>query len=277
MFVSSLRNILLFVILFTSPIAYAGGGGECTPIESIPFVATGPGRYCLTDNINVDLQGGKAITIKSDNVHIDLSHFGLNNSVFRKGNTATGIYASGRNYLRVSNGTLSGWATGIRIDGPGSMENTVSSVHFSNIRKTGIEAKGIGLRFYKNRFVGIGSSTRYADAIAMDISGTSPQIIDNTIRNVMTNSGFGIGLRFTDTENPVIQGNYFDTISDPKLGCGLNLKSTINSLILRNNFQNIEQGIVLENDSTGLSNDTFMQGVNTPITGSGLIFIGHNF
>jgi len=274
---SSVRYVLLLALFLSSPLTYAASHSDCIPIGPIPFVITEPGTYCLTDDIQTDLKGGKAITVKSDNVTIDFDHFSLNTSIFRKGNSAIGIFASGRDNLKIYHGTLGGWSTGIRIDGPGTTGNEITDMTFNDITSIGIQGKGIGLRLLRNSFARIGGSTRFTNAIPIDIEGTSPHIEGNNIRHVMTDNGEAIGLSLTNTENPVIQDNYFDTISDPKFGCGISLKSTSNALLLRNNFQNLNQGIVLDTDSTGLSNDTFMQGVDVPITGDGLILAGINF
>jgi len=273
----ALRNLLLLTLFLIYSTANAEGLGDCTPINAAPFVITQPGSYCLSNDISLSVPAGKAIFVKADDVNINFQGFSLTNSLARLGNTAIGVYANDRDHLEITNGELAGWVTGIKLEGLQSMGNRISGMSLYNIRGTGIDAEGTELRVSGNRFSGIGGSPKFADAIGINIGGTSPRIIDNIIRAISAGDGDAIGLNLKDTVNPYITGNTFDTFDASKISIGMKLDGTLNAIILRNTFYKFDVGIALENGSSGLTNDTFQQEVTTPTTGFGLIFIGHNF
>jgi parallel beta-helix repeat protein len=79
------------------------------PISSLPITITNSGSYYFTTN----LTGAEGITVKADNVTIDLAGFALVGTA----NIFNGIYVEGtRANLRVMNGSIVGWegAAGIR-------------------------------------------------------------------------------------------------------------------------------------------------------------------
>jgi len=272
-----LRGLSLVILFVFSTTVHAGGTSDCTPIDSVPIVINSPGSYCLSKDFNLSIPAGKAIFIKSDDVNLDFRHYSLNNALGRLGNTASGVYYNNRDHVKITGGTITGFGTGIHIDDVRSMGNRISSMKFYNIRGTGIDAEGTDLQVSRNSFNMIGGSTFYRDAIAIGFKGMSPRITGNAIRNLTADDDNAVGIQLNDSTNPYVADNILDTFSSPKLSYGMRYNFTKNAIILRNTFYGSDVGIGFENGSSGLTNDTFMQDVTTPTTGTGLIFIGHNF
>ncbi len=85
----------------------AGKAEKRTPISALPLTITAPGSYYLTGNLT-GTAGQDAITINADNVAIDLNGFTLS------GPGGAGITSAANQRLRVRNGTIEGFTSGIR-------------------------------------------------------------------------------------------------------------------------------------------------------------------
>jgi len=80
-----------------------------TPISSIPFTITQPGRYYLTRNLTA-ATGINAVTIQANNVTLDLHGFTLQGP----GGAGDGVLVSGsRSGIRIEDGTVVGWFNGV--------------------------------------------------------------------------------------------------------------------------------------------------------------------
>jgi len=276
------RYFTTIILLLTVPTAFAAGsGGECLPISETPFVISDPGRYCLTMDLKASMPNGKAIWVKSNDVTLDFRHYSLSNALARLGNTAYGVYANGRSNIKVYNGELSGWGTGVRFVGLQTMGNTISDMKFDSIRWKGIDAEGTGLGISNNRFTRIGGSAAMVDAYAIDIQGMSPRVTHNSIFGVMANNGNGsaYGTRLRMTTNPIYEDNTLDTLNGDKIGLGVGLKldGTVNAIIVNTKYQTCDTAIALENDSTALLKDTLITDCDTTVSGFGAIFVGFNY
>lgn len=94
-------SILGMAAMFTPPPAALIIGP--TPIETLPFIISSPGAYCLVDN----LSGNEGIEITTDDVDIDLGGFTLEGPGL--GAVERGIDGAFQDNVRVRNGTLVGW------------------------------------------------------------------------------------------------------------------------------------------------------------------------
>lgn len=115
-------------LLMAAPVLAAGdfyviaGGGPPvgTKITSLPadgLTISNPGFYFLTGNLTYS-GTGKAITVSSDNVTIDLMGFRLSGP--GSGSSTYAIYMFGYNNVEVRNGSLDGWVWGLYDWGSGS-------------------------------------------------------------------------------------------------------------------------------------------------------------
>ncbi len=105
------------------PVASTDGVREPgTPISSIPFTISQPGRYYLTRNLT-GVGGQSGVTIASNGVTLDLNGFTLQGVP----SAANGVLVSGaRNGVRIENGTVRGWFNG--IDATNAALSSISGV-----------------------------------------------------------------------------------------------------------------------------------------------------
>ena len=85
---------------------------DATVISSLPFTISSSGRYTL--NSDLTAAGGSGITVSASNVVLDLNGFTIAQSTT---GTGQGIIIKNRTNVTVENGTLSGWAEGVQVQG----------------------------------------------------------------------------------------------------------------------------------------------------------------
>lgn len=75
---SILNRLKFFLLLMFVALTYSGNASAaCTPISSVPFAITGPGQYCLTNDVQSSGVAGIQISIGASNVTLDLGDYAL--------------------------------------------------------------------------------------------------------------------------------------------------------------------------------------------------------
>jgi hypothetical protein len=118
-----------------------------TPIVSVPFIISVPGRYFLASNLTYGTTTGAAITINADEVILDL------NGTFLHGpggsNTAIGVLVPSRHSVTIQNGDIDGFGlAGIELLA-NSAQNIVDNVRL-NANQIGVLAVSGTLNIVKN-------------------------------------------------------------------------------------------------------------------------------
>lgn len=115
----SFRSPRLFAaFLFLSAILGFSGTAialDCTPITSVPFTISAPGKYCLTSDLYAG-QAPTAITVDADDVVLDLGGWtlrGIYDGGVTSESTNVAIYVTGQRNVTIRNGTISGFYAGI--------------------------------------------------------------------------------------------------------------------------------------------------------------------
>jgi hypothetical protein len=201
--------ICLSAVLLTSAAALADGdiyvgGPYGTTITSLPYTINAPGAYYLAGNLSFSGSGaGNAISIRSDDVTLDLMGFSLNCDI---SSTSTyGIQLDGRKNVEIRNGTLRGWDIGIYVGGPGVAHRVINVRFEDNTQGMLLNGSGhlvqgcqstAGSSAVCGFFVGQGTvvgcqvKTLAGDAIVIGIV-TSSSILSG---NVVTSAPGGTGL-----------------------------------------------------------------------------------
>lgn len=99
----------LWLLAIVGAVLLSAGQGWAevgTLISSLPYTITAPGFYYVDSNLTC--ASGDGITVKSDDVTIDLKGFRLSGN----GGYSTGIFVESRS-VEIRNGVLSGWGYGI--------------------------------------------------------------------------------------------------------------------------------------------------------------------
>lgn len=166
-------------------------GERRTPISSLPFTISASGSYYLTGNLSVS--SGDGITVSTSNVTIDMNGFTLSGAA-----SGNGIALSAGNDVRISNGMIRNWGTGIYSFGTGRI--IVEKVHFLSCSSHGISVSAAAGTEVRNSVV--------ADCGGHGIVVQGASIIEgNSVRN---NAGSGIRIEAPLSEvrgNSVSQNN----------------------------------------------------------------------
>lgn len=192
------------------------------PVSSLPFTITAPGSYYLTRNLTAPA-GSAGITVKADDVTIDLDGFALLGAGNATGGAHGIVINATRKHLCVTNG-------GIRNFPDAGIGGDVSDARFE--RLTIGDNRGIGL-LASNRCeirdcvvrdngaagIRVGNSCLIVHVIAsgnfaFGIRANDQNIIDTcTVTETLdpqTNDSYGIGVRFGNTvRNCVVRANGF--------------------------------------------------------------------
>jgi hypothetical protein len=131
------RHVVL--TLFTAtllPFVSANAWETATPvgataITSLPLFISIPGKYYLRDALVYGMVGGAAITVRVDNVTLDLNGVSLTGSALN--NSATGVLViAGKHNVTIQNGNIDGFGhAGIEFS-ENSAKNVVDNVHMDN-------------------------------------------------------------------------------------------------------------------------------------------------
>jgi hypothetical protein len=166
------------VLLSATPLAggdiYVGGPWG-TRIDRLPHTISAPGAYYLGGNLTYAGAGdGITITQGVKHVTLDLMGFTINGS----GSGHYGIYLNGSKNVEIRNGTMSGWATGIKEG------SSIGKLHrIINVRAvgngTGIQLTGAGHLIQGCEVTGTGSNTA-VDIACGSVNGCSVTFGDGT-------------------------------------------------------------------------------------------------
>jgi len=131
-------------------------GFGCVPGDSsgFPITINNPGSYKLTSNLVSNSTSSHVIDILSDNVTLDLNGFSIIGprtctgaretlSCTDSGMTARGIQANSRKNIVVKNGTVSGFSTGVRLEGTSQLTSAVYNIQATQ-NSVGIVVYSVG-------------------------------------------------------------------------------------------------------------------------------------
>ena len=82
-------------------------GATGTPIGSVPFIISAPGKYFLVANLTYGSVSGPAINISADEVILDLNGASLQGPGVSSG--AIGVLVSGTHSVTIQNGDIDGF------------------------------------------------------------------------------------------------------------------------------------------------------------------------
>lgn len=198
---------------------------ECTVIDSIPFIITVQGIYCLKGNLASGLASGDMITVATNNVTIDMNGFKLGGLAAGTGTTAHGIFALDRRNITIRNGSIRGFHRGIHLQG----NPATSSGHLLE-----------DLRLDGNTFIGA------------QVEGTGNIIRNNQVVNTgpTDNSTIAVGIFINLSNDSVVEGNVISSVSETFASTGIRVQESSlievrNNTVLRTGDATNNRGIAL--------------------------------
>lgn len=261
---------------------------DCTTITSIPYTISSSGAYCLSSDLSTSSSTGNAVTINADDVTIYMNGHELKNTA-GSGTSAVGISASQRNNVRIYNGTIRGFFTGINLYSPGDYStyryHVVDGIYAAGNTHIAINVEGAGSRITNNTVTDTGGSTVNFQAWGIILKGKSPKISGNTVINTESTYStvdtyplfvaYGVGAVVED--NNVSN----DTLVSKTHGIFMGVQSK-DIMVLNNTSSRMTHGFYFVGDSSGTSGK---YGGNTTTgcttsyqidTGSTMVDIGNN-
>ncbi len=174
-------------------------------IDGLPITITQSGVYTLSADLVYSGTSGAAINIAASNVTIDLgghtiSGNGLDSTI------AEAIYSGGQSNITITNGTISGFMYGVRLQDLTTTFDTTGGHQIFDLTLTnnsfrGIRVEGNNNAVTNNVIHDTGGTTVYANAFTMGVEtfGANAFIANNLITEVHT-SGLGesLGISISD-------------------------------------------------------------------------------
>jgi hypothetical protein len=170
---------------------------QCKEVPPLPATISSSGVYCLKSNRQVtEPLFFAAITITANNVVLDLNGFRLSGRGVNDSHDTAILCDNCRN-VTVRNGTVQGFAVGIRLGGllpSTSWANVIEDIRAVRNTFIGISAAGHGVIIRNNHIAFTGQSTPQEEAIAISVQGTGIRVINNDIMTARQPGGVGRGI-----------------------------------------------------------------------------------
>lgn len=218
----------------------------CTGIMTVPYTISSPGQYCVTAPAYLIYWGtsGAAITIAADDVVLDLQGRVLAGGA-GSGSAAYGILAHERRWVTVRNGTVRGFAYGVRVDG--SIANRIEDMTITANWYFGAWVEGLGAAIVDSRILATGGSTVPGNTVPIAVRAFGPgvTVARNTIHGVALGapesgcspSCEAVGIHIDAAAGSVVESNIVTRESDGpnSYAIWVNAGSPPTSLVVRDN------------------------------------------
>lgn len=231
----------------------------CTSINSVPYTISSAGNYCLNKNF-ADSFTQHAITIAASNVVLNLNGHSILNTTGAPGVYINGISAGNYNNITITNGTVSNFDYGIKLDGVGNLIEQMTIDRFYN---SAIEVNGGIVRNCVVKGDGVNSNW------GINMSQPGSRVINNDIYDVYREgiSAFGDGI--------VVDGNRIGATAPDANAVGIYYTHSTDGIVTNNVVTNMPTGIVFS--GTGKYRNNLTSGCATPYAvGAGVIDAGNN-
>jgi len=217
----------------------------CTAINSVPYVVTSPGAYCVTTYITTNLSTGVAIEIRADNVILDFANGGLDDLAAGPSTVAIGVYALDRNNITIRNGTIRGFSYGIALENSSAtFDNTVGSTISDMLlelnRSAAIEVRGANTILSKNLIQTTGNAP-IGGSVAISVFGPRAVLSQNNIIDTATETpdSDAIDIKIYGGAGCDVQGNRMvNTVSGTGSSVGVMIWSSPDCYVRNNVFDN---------------------------------------
>ena len=257
--------------------AQSSTGGRCTAITLLPYTITSAGVYCFTGNLETSVTTGSALTIKADNVVIDLNGWMLDGIGAGASTETIGIYAVNFTNTTIRNGTIRGFHRGIILasgDPAAALGgNLIEDVRADKNTNVGFLVHGTGNIIRRNQVINTGGATLLAP-VGIASHGPAARILDNDV--ISTKGGDTLrahGIYMAYADGAVVENNRIeDVYNSYSTGTseGIRCYNSNNVLMVGNLITSADEGIrysSLDEGCTGKYMNNLTSGVTTPFIG----------
>ena len=250
---------------------------RCDRINSVPFVISSPGVYCVDRRLTTAMTSGAAITIAADDVLLDLGGHTLDGAAGGPETLAVGVHGVDRRNVTVRDGTVRGFRSGIRLEatsGASPGGHAVERVRAEANVSVGISVGGSGSVVRQNMVKGTGVGNTDHGGTGIGASGAGVRVLDNDVVNSLS-PGASLpsqAINVAGANGAVVEGNRIALASD-----GITVDESENVLIVGNRITDTGRGIALIAPPTpviGKCRDNVFANVPFPLTG-GCVDLGN--
>lgn len=187
----------------------------CTPIASLPALLDAPGRYCLAQNLSSAATQGAAITLASDDIHLDCNGLKIDGSSAGVATSAIGISAGQHDNVQIWRCTVQGFRTGIVAGSDAMAGDAPVGIVLRSNRLLGNHTGGIVVAARSalvrdNQVLDTGfSGTSTSPVVAIQASGTV-DVLSNQVDVLWEPEGLFapvIGIDIRDSQGGVVADN----------------------------------------------------------------------
>ena len=247
---------------------------ECTVIDSIPFIITVQGIYCLTGNLASGLTSGNMIEVATNNVTIDMNGFKLGGLAAGAGTNANGIRATNRRNITIRNGSIRGFRIGIRLDGSAatSSGHLLEDLRLDGNTFIGARVEGTGNIIRNNQVVNTGPGDINGFVIGLLIRFSTDSVVEGNVISSVSETGESNGIRVEESSLIEVRNNTVLRTEDATANRGIGVLNATDVTIIGNRILNPtttgDFGIIDFGGSTGVNCiDNIIAGYTTPISG----------
>jgi hypothetical protein len=242
----------------------------CQPIAHAPFAISAPDSYCLVQNLTYSADLGAAIVIETDDVRLDLKGFTIDGSGAGADTLAYGIHALNRSDVRILNGTILGFLTGVFLDddsglGLNSSGHSVRGLRLAGNKRAGLWVEGKGSLVRDNLVVDTGGSTVFTDAWGIFQRGAGGRVLNNDVF-IVSATGNAYGINLVSADGSIAERNRVGNATAASNQTAIAIASSNNVLVVQNRLHRMNAGIVFAG-SIGKYQGNLTTGVGTPFSG----------
>ena len=259
----SLLSLVTSVLLLVASDAFAQAA---KPILSLPVTISKPGRYLIKQNLTLKKSAVAAITILSNDVVLDLGGNVISHTL-PAGTDVTGVACQGVGGIRVFNGSVRGFTTGIRLN---SIFATASGVAVEDVRVqgsaiVGIELLGMNASVRRCVITNTGSVlANSATGLFLDVEFAT--VVDNDILSTLAAPGFASQGIQCGAQVGVIENNRILNQQTARGTTGIFAAYTSNYLVENNRIAGFASGLKFTGTGTPKYRNNFTTDCATPYT-----------
>ncbi len=200
-----------FLVLLALLLALPASAAVPRAISRLPYKITKPGRYVVTKPmVYTSITPLAAITIEADNVSLDLGGWTMESShSVSNGSETTAVFASGRQNIKIFNGTIRSFFRAIFLEGTAGGNHLVEDILADDCTFLGIQVKGDSSIVQNCRVTNVDGSFT-TERYGIHVTGTSAQVINNLVSGLITPAGTGsrsYGIYVENSESVLVAGN----------------------------------------------------------------------
>jgi len=246
---------LAFALIFAA--AAHAETTDCTEINTVPFIITAPGIYCLKNSLT------GAIHVQANDVVID-----LNGHVFESGSpgAGAGVLAVDRANITVRNGTIRGFNTAIQLVGAKSRGHLIERLRLADNSGSGVIVQAEGAVVRHNMLLNNGYASGPGARFALLSIGNGTHVADNqVIESGVGATGEVVGIRIGGSGVAVERNVVSNEAIGPHLSRGILVSGGTNSVV-GNRVVNMKIGI-FNTGGTAVFMDNTVGAATTPFLG----------